>query len=173
MDISHPFEASSTHLTGMPHIPRIPLDLYESDPKQVLVYIENSRDNDRHREILLDKGIIETQVALHIETIIVSSRVRSDKDEEVDLNGVPIVPNVKIVVDWQATLDMLLLFKGEKLGAFLGAKRVKMSLELVQKLHNGHEAYRNTKIGVTHLLGIGCTLDHLHLRNVIRPRIVL
>jgi hypothetical protein len=60
--------------------------------------------------------------------------VRSGKDGGTEPNGVPVIPNVKVVVDGQPALDMLLFFKREKGGAFLNGKRVEMSLELVQKL---------------------------------------
>lgn len=49
----------------------------------------------------------------------------------------PIVPDVKVVIDRQAALDMLLFFESQKGDAFLNAKRVKMPLELVQKLEHG------------------------------------
>lgn len=123
--------------TRVPHVPRIARDLYEFDAEQVLVYIENSRDDDRHGKVLLDEGIVEIQVALHIEAIVVSSGVRSVKDGGVDLHGVPIVPNVKVVIDWQAAFDMLLFFERQKGGTFLNGKRVEMPLELVQKLRHG------------------------------------
>ena len=47
----------------MPDIPCIARELYEFDSKEVLVYIEDSRDDDRHREVFLDGGVIEIQVA--------------------------------------------------------------------------------------------------------------
>ena len=71
----------------MPDIPRIARELYEFDSEEVLVYIEDSRDDDRHREVFLDEGIIEIQVALHEEAVIISGGVtmRQETKEEIRL----------------------------------------------------------------------------------------
>ena len=76
----------------------------------------------------------------------------------------PVIPYVKVVIDGQAALNMLLFLKCEKGGAFLNAKRVEVSLELIQKL--GMDKEYTQKVGVTDLLRIGCGFD---LRDVIRP----
>jgi len=39
----------------VPYVPRITRGLYEFDTEQVLVYIENGRDDDRHGKVLLDE----------------------------------------------------------------------------------------------------------------------
>lgn len=57
----------------MPYITCVALDLYKLDPQEILVYIENGRNHDGNREILFDKGVVETQVAFHIEAIIIPS----------------------------------------------------------------------------------------------------
>ena len=92
-----------------------------------------------------------------------------------DLYDLPVIPYVKVVINGQAALDMLLLFEREKDGAFFDSKRIKMALEVVQKLHNTRmrDIQRDTVIGVTYLLCIGRTFDHLYLCDIVCPRIIL
>ena len=66
----------------MPYITCVTLDLCKLDPQQVLVYIENGRNDDGNWEILLDKGVIEIQCMFHIDTIIISIKVESDRQSD-------------------------------------------------------------------------------------------
>ena len=72
ISVNHTKEAKEIKgITRVPYIPRIARELDECDSKEVLVYIEDSRDDDRHREVFLDEGIVEIQVALHEEAVII------------------------------------------------------------------------------------------------------
>ena len=67
ISVNHTREAKDIKgITGVPDIPPIASELYEFDSKEVLVYIEDSRDDDRHQEVFLDEGIIEIQEAVVI-----------------------------------------------------------------------------------------------------------
>lgn len=58
-------------LTWMPDIFSAVLHLEELDSKQVLIYLQNRRDNNGHREIFLHKGFIEAECLLDINAVVV------------------------------------------------------------------------------------------------------
>ena len=68
---------------------------------------------------------------------------------------------------------MLLFFKREKRSTFFASKRIKVCLEIVQKLGTNEYRHENTNISVTNLSCIGRAFNHLDLGDEIRPRIVL
>ena len=95
----------------MPHILRLTIDLYEFDTKKILVYVKNGRDDERNREVLFDEGGIQAQVVFNIEAAIISSsrpRYETNAAWRIDVPG---VPNVKVLVDWQAMLRVIFIFK--------------------------------------------------------------
>jgi hypothetical protein len=55
----------------MPDIFVVILDLNELDSKQVLVYIQDRRNNDGDREIFLHERFVEVECLLDIDAIIV------------------------------------------------------------------------------------------------------
>lgn len=64
---------------------------------------------------------------------------------------VPGIPNVKVVIDWQAMLRVIFIFKRDNgLNVFL-SDRIKIFPELIQELHAklGHAIERRTSILLT------------------------
>jgi hypothetical protein len=88
--------------TRMPY--RGVLNFLKSDSEKILIYVQDSRYNGRHREILLDNHIIQRQSFLDVLAVIVS-----------------IIPNVKLAIKGKTFFFILLFLKGKQNFAILDA----------------------------------------------------
>jgi hypothetical protein len=139
------FKASQTRqisrntLTRVPHVPCITLHLYELDTEKVLVNVKNSRDDDRNGEVLFDERVVKAQILLDIETVVVPGRHvhrhQSMLQKVAGFDFLPVVPNIKVVIGWQISLRMDLLFECNKGLEFFLPKRVDVSFQGIQELY--------------------------------------
>jgi hypothetical protein len=78
-------------------MPSATLHLHELDRQQVLVDLDDLRDDDRHGEILLDQRFVQVQGCLDKLLVIV-----------------PIVPDIELAIERVSLLDMFLLLELEQ-----------------------------------------------------------
>lgn len=77
-------------------MPTVAFDLHKLDRQQALVDLDDLRDNNGHREILLDQAFVQVQGGLN-ELLVV----------------IPVVPNVELAIEGISLLRVFLLLKLE------------------------------------------------------------
>jgi hypothetical protein len=106
--------ADSTQLTRMP---RLSLDFLELYSKQFLVDLKDSRDNNRDWEVLFHEHIIQVQGGFDEFAVVIA-----------------VIPEVKLSVEREPTLLMLLFLQGEEDLAFFYTDRSQLLFKIIKEL---------------------------------------
>lgn len=87
-------------------MPTLHFHLHKLDRQQVLVDLDDLRDDNSHREILLDQAFVQVQRRLD-ELLVV----------------VPIIPDIEFAIEWISLLLVFLLLEFEQSLTILQADR--------------------------------------------------
>lgn len=124
--------------------------IHEPDREQVLVDLEDPRDNNKHREIALG---VSAQVQT-LNTVIVSR-----------------IPRIKFAIERIPLLPVFLLLKLEQRLTILPASWVKGFPQVMEKL--GGELHVNGRIASLkeeiYRLNVNGIFSHIHFRYVVQP----
>jgi hypothetical protein len=98
-------------------VPGLSLHLYELDRQQVLVDLNDLRNDNRHGEILLDQPFVQVQGRLDKLLVVV-----------------PVVPDVKFAIEGVSLLCVFLLLELKQGLAILQTDRTEFLLQVVEEL---------------------------------------
>ena len=145
-------------------MPHLPLHLHKPHAQQALIYLQYRRDHNAHGEVFFYDHIVEIQRLLGVHAVVVA-----------------VVPHVEVAVEGEAAVFVLGELEGEEGFALGEPDGAEFLFEVGEELWVSMRDQLNTSAGRarkegartrTHLLHPLRVLHHLHLRDVVRPRLV-